>query len=135
MLSLEASRATKDAGDLSKNLENNPLLDFEPPISLDKFIAQSGLSAVTVWRYRRAGWLNTPRHLGVSLIRNGAKIIEGHHCFAAISRQLATAEVVPRSRRLTPPAGFSWELGKGCSPLQILSQIRATSPLSNSFSL
>jgi hypothetical protein len=41
------------------SLENNPILDSEPPISLDKFIEQSGLSAVTVWRYRRAGWLNT----------------------------------------------------------------------------
>jgi len=36
-----------------------PLIDSEPPLALDKFIEQSGLSAVTVWRYRRAGWLNT----------------------------------------------------------------------------
>ena len=34
-------------------------IDSEPPVALDKFIEQSGLSAVTVWRYRRAGWLNT----------------------------------------------------------------------------
>jgi hypothetical protein len=34
-------------------------IDAEPPIALDKFIEQSGLSTVTVWRYRRAGWLNT----------------------------------------------------------------------------
>jgi hypothetical protein len=34
-------------------------IDSEPPIALDKFIEQSGLSAVTVWRYRCAGWLNT----------------------------------------------------------------------------
>ena len=33
--------------------------DSDPPIALDKFIEQSGLSVVTVWRYRRAGWLNT----------------------------------------------------------------------------
>src|SRR5215469_16068149 len=38
---------------------NTPAIDSEPPIALDKFIEQSGLSAVTVWRYRRAGWLNT----------------------------------------------------------------------------
>jgi hypothetical protein len=38
---------------------NAPVIDSEPPIALDKFIEQSGLSAVTVWRYRRAGWLNT----------------------------------------------------------------------------
>jgi hypothetical protein len=38
---------------------NIPSIDSEPPLALDKFIEQSGLSAVTVWRYRRAGWLNT----------------------------------------------------------------------------
>jgi hypothetical protein len=36
-----------------------PSIDSEPPLALDKFIEQSGLSAVTVWRYRRAGWLST----------------------------------------------------------------------------
>ena len=35
------------------------LIDSEPPLALDKFIELTGLSAVTVWRYRRAGWLNT----------------------------------------------------------------------------
>ena len=35
-----------------------PATDSEPPIALDKFIEQSGISAVTVWRYRRAGMLN-----------------------------------------------------------------------------
>ena len=38
---------------------NTRSIDSEPPIALDKFIEQSGCSAVTVWRYRRAGWLNT----------------------------------------------------------------------------
>jgi hypothetical protein len=118
-----------------KNLENNPVLDSEPPISFDKFIKQSGLSAVTVWRCRRGQLAQHPQHLRDILIRNGAKIIEGTHWFVAILCQLATAEVVLHSRRLTPPAGFSWELGKGCSPLQILTQTRATSPLSNNFSL
>jgi hypothetical protein len=41
------------------NHANIPSIDSEPPLALDKFIEQSGLSAVTVWRYRRAGWLNT----------------------------------------------------------------------------
>jgi hypothetical protein len=36
-----------------------PAFDSEPPIALDEFIEQSGLSAVTLWRYRRAGWLHT----------------------------------------------------------------------------
>jgi hypothetical protein len=34
-------------------------IDSDPPIALDRFIEQSGLSAVTIWRYRRAGWLKT----------------------------------------------------------------------------
>jgi hypothetical protein len=34
-------------------------LDSEPMISLDKFIEQTGLSAVTVWRYRKKGMLTT----------------------------------------------------------------------------
>ena len=35
------------------------LLDAEPMMSLDKFIEQTGLSAVTVWRYRKKGMLTT----------------------------------------------------------------------------
>jgi hypothetical protein len=35
------------------------LLDAEPPLALDKFMEASGLSAATLWRYRRAGWLTT----------------------------------------------------------------------------
>jgi hypothetical protein len=30
-----------------------------PPLSLDKFIEQSGLSPATCWRYRKRGWLKT----------------------------------------------------------------------------
>jgi hypothetical protein len=35
-------------------------LDAEPIMSLDKFIEQTGLSAVTLWRYRKKGMLTTP---------------------------------------------------------------------------
>jgi hypothetical protein len=34
-------------------------LDAEPMMSLDKFIEQTGLSSVTVWRYRKKGMLTT----------------------------------------------------------------------------
>ena len=34
-------------------------LDAEPMMSLDKFIEQTGLSAVPVWRYRKKGMLTT----------------------------------------------------------------------------
>jgi hypothetical protein len=34
-------------------------LDAEPMMSLDKFIEQTGLSPVTVWRYRKKGMLTT----------------------------------------------------------------------------
>jgi hypothetical protein len=36
-----------------------PAIDSEPPIALDKFLEKSGISATTIWRYRRAGWLST----------------------------------------------------------------------------
>jgi hypothetical protein len=34
-------------------------LDTYPPVALDEFLRQSGLSPVTLWRYRRAGWIKT----------------------------------------------------------------------------
>ena len=34
-------------------------LNAHPPISLDKFMEQSGLSPATCWRYRKRGWLST----------------------------------------------------------------------------
>jgi hypothetical protein len=36
----------------------NPL-DIQPMMSLDKFIEQTGLSAVTLWRYRKKGMITT----------------------------------------------------------------------------
>lgn len=30
-----------------------------PPLSLDKFMEQSGLSPTTCWRFRKCGWLRT----------------------------------------------------------------------------
>ena len=30
-----------------------------PPIALDKFATDSGLSSATLWRYRKKGWLKT----------------------------------------------------------------------------
>jgi hypothetical protein len=35
------------------------LSDSEPPMALDKFIEQSGISLCSIWRYRRKGWLST----------------------------------------------------------------------------
>ncbi len=34
-------------------------LDAIPPLALDLFMQQSGLSAPTCWRYRKSGWLRT----------------------------------------------------------------------------
>lgn len=33
--------------------------DSEPPMSLDKFIEESGLSSTTIWRFRKKGFLRT----------------------------------------------------------------------------
>lgn len=38
---------------------NDVPLSACPPLSLDLFIRQSGLSPVTCWRYRKRGWLET----------------------------------------------------------------------------
>lgn len=34
-------------------------LNAHPPLSLDRFMEQSGLSPATCWRYRKRGWLTT----------------------------------------------------------------------------
>ena len=34
-------------------------LETLPPISLDCFMQQSGLSPVSLWRYRKKGWIKT----------------------------------------------------------------------------
>jgi hypothetical protein len=48
----------KQRQDISRS--SAPILaDAAPPIALDKFIEESGLSACTIWRYRRKGWLRT----------------------------------------------------------------------------
>jgi len=39
--------------------ESSIPLAAHPPLSLDKFMEQSGLSPVTCWRYRKKGWLQT----------------------------------------------------------------------------
>lgn len=35
------------------------VVDNEPPISVSLFSEKSGLSEVTIWRYRKKGWLKT----------------------------------------------------------------------------
>ncbi len=34
-------------------------LNAHPPLALDKYLHESGISPVTAWRYRRKGWLQT----------------------------------------------------------------------------
>ncbi len=34
-------------------------LNAQPPLALDKYLHESGISPVTAWRYRRKGWLKT----------------------------------------------------------------------------
>jgi hypothetical protein len=34
-------------------------VDFDPPMALDKFIEQTGLSHVTIWRFRKKDFLRT----------------------------------------------------------------------------
>lgn len=43
-----------------------------PPMSLDKFMELSGFSAVTIWRYRKKGWLKTINIAGRQYITRSA---------------------------------------------------------------
>jgi hypothetical protein len=45
-------------GDIPKHESGIPL-SAHPPLALDRFLLESGLSPVTAWRYRRKGWLKT----------------------------------------------------------------------------
>ena len=56
----------QDGGVIMKSIPNTSTpgtegvpLAAHPPISLDSFGSQSGLSPSTCWRYRRKGWLKT----------------------------------------------------------------------------
>ena len=48
----------KPLSDSNQCSESLPLA-AHPPLSLDLFIRQSGLSPTTCWRYRKKGWLET----------------------------------------------------------------------------
>jgi peroxiredoxin len=37
----------------------NACVDSDPPMALDKFIEQTGLSSVTIWRFRKKSFLRT----------------------------------------------------------------------------
>lgn len=43
---------------ISKQNDDIPLAGH-PPLALDLYIRQSGLSPATCWRYRKKGWLRT----------------------------------------------------------------------------
>jgi hypothetical protein len=72
--------------------------DPEPMMSLDKFIEQTGLSPVTVWRYRKRGILNTVNIYGRNYILRSeiARFNE-----RASAGEFAKTPVVPK--RSKPP--------------------------------
>jgi len=37
----------------------NACVDSDPPMALDKFIEETGLSATTIWRFRKKNFLRT----------------------------------------------------------------------------
>jgi len=47
-------------------------LAAQPPLALDLFIRQSGLSPATCWRYRKRGWLKTVLIAGRHYITRGS---------------------------------------------------------------
>jgi hypothetical protein len=53
--------AARDMHTHDHETKRNPdaLVDSEPPMALDKFIEQTGLSPVTIWRFRKKKFLET----------------------------------------------------------------------------
>ena len=47
-------------------------IDSLPPMSLDKFMDESGLSPVTCWRFRKRGWLKVENIAGRNYITRAA---------------------------------------------------------------
>ena len=84
--------------------ENRPsvAVDSDPPIALDKFIEQSGLSVVTVWRYRRAGWLHTLNICGRHYLTRSEI---GRFNARAAAGEFAKAPTKPKRRRRCKPFG------------------------------
>jgi hypothetical protein len=83
-------------------------IDSDPPIALDKFIEQSGLSVVTIWRYRRAGWLNTLNICGRHYLTRSE--IARFNARAAAG-EFAKQPIRPRRRRRCKHLGNFQELG------------------------
>lgn len=46
-------------GITSPSIQPTIPLESLPPISMDRFTEQSGLSPVTLWRFRKKGWIKT----------------------------------------------------------------------------
>jgi hypothetical protein len=67
-----------------------PSSNAHPPVSLDKFLSQMGISPVTGWRFRKRGWLWTINLAGRHYVPYEA-ILEFNHRAARgeFSRQLS----------------------------------------------
>lgn len=57
--------------EMTKQVTGIPL-EAMPPVALDKFLQESGLSPVTAWRYRKKGWLNTLNIAGRQYVSRSA---------------------------------------------------------------
>lgn len=81
---------------------DNVYLDSEPPMSLDKFIEESGLSSATLWRYRKKGFLHTVNICGRHYVLR-SEIARFNR--RAIAGEFAKASNCPRRRvdSLRPP--------------------------------
>lgn len=54
-----AHHAPSVTGNTSPSVQATIPLESVPPISMDRFTEQSGLSPVTLWRFRKKGWIKT----------------------------------------------------------------------------
>lgn len=63
-----------------------------PPVSLDKFLTEMGLSSVSGWRFRKRGWIKTVNFAGRHYVP--------HECIVEFNRRAARGEF---SRQLSNP--------------------------------
>lgn len=58
IVKVDAGEMSMNTPSISQTAEEIPL-NALPPLSLDKFLHDTGISPVTAWRYRQRGWLRT----------------------------------------------------------------------------
>src|SRR4029453_9711535 len=78
---------------------SNAPVDSEPPMALDKFIQQTGLSPVTVWRFRKKRFLQTVNICGRPyVLRSEIGRFNSRALAGEFSKPCARPSITPRKQ-------------------------------------